>query len=131
MDAITVFAGVWLYGLPSVLLGLISVYVSALSIEKALSVRNGIEAKEVRIISEKYQEISADIHQYLERGTTILEAYGGYRGEKRPILLVVAYPNQYDELIQIINRYDKEAFVIVTETKDVHGEGFTFNAPRI
>ena len=131
MDAVTVIAGVWIYGLPSVLLGLISVYVSSLSIEKALSANSSIRAKEVRIISDKYEEISRDVHTILDRGSTIIEAYGGYKGEKRPMLLVVAYPNQYDELIRIINTHDKEAFVIVTETTDVHGEGFTFNAPRI
>ena len=34
------------------------------------------------------------------------------------------------KIIDIIHKYDKEAFVIVTETKDVHREGFTYT-PRI
>lgn len=131
VDAVTVLVGAAVYGFPAVLLGLVSVYASSVAIDKTLSLNNGIQAKEVRIISDKYQEISEDVHRFLDRGSTIIEARGGFHGDPRPMLLVVAYPNQYNELLDIINRHDKEAFVIVTETKDVHGEGFTFVSPHI
>ena len=129
-DAITVLLGIWIYGIPAVLIGLFSIFFEGFGIEKALTINNGIIAKEIRIISNEYQQISKDIHEILERGTTIINAKGGYSNEVRPILLVVCTNKEYDQIIEIIHKYDKEAFVIVTETKDVHGEGFTFT-PRI
>ena len=130
-DTLSVLAGAWIYGLPAVLLGLVSVYVSSMSIDKALSANNGIQAMEVRIISHAYQDISREVHTKLDRGSTIVPVVGGYKQEERVMLLVVVYPNQYDELLSIINKYDEKAFVIVNETKDVHGEGFTYTTGRI
>ncbi len=127
-DTLSVVVGAWIYGLPAVLMGLISVYASSASIDYVLKAGDGIKAKQVCVISDHYQEIIKDVHSLLDRGATILEATGGYKGEKRPMLLVVVYPNQYDQLIKIIDSHDKNAFVIVSETNDVHGEGFTYAA---
>ena len=55
-------------------------------------------------------------------------AKGGYEGEDRPIVMTVVYENQYQGVIDLINRYDKQAFIIVSDTNEVHGEGFTFDA---
>ncbi|MGN1389951.1 MAG: DUF2179 domain-containing protein [Bulleidia sp.] len=33
---------------------------------------------------------------------------------------------QYSKLLEIINQYDKKAFVITTDATDMHGEGFTY-----
>ena len=73
-DAITVLLGIWIYGIPEVLIGLFSIFFEGFGIEKALTINNGIIAKEIRIISNEYQQISKDIHEILERGTTIINA---------------------------------------------------------
>lgn len=129
-DAIIVILGIWIYGISAVLIGLFSIFFEGFGIEKATSLNRGYIAKEIRIISKEYVNISKDIHEILERGTTIINAKGGYSNEDRPMLLVICSNKEYDQIIDIIHKYDKEAFVIVTETKDVHGEGFTYT-PRI
>ena len=127
-DALTVIFGLLVYGPREILIGLLAVYFSAFAIEKVSSIYNGNQAREIRIVSNKYQEISKEIHEKLSRGTTIISAKGGFTDEDRPNLLVVVPVVQYEEVLSIINKYDKEAFVIVTETKDVKGEGFTFTS---
>lgn len=129
-DAIIVILGIWIYGIEAVLIGLFSIFFEGFGIDKAMNINSGYKAKEIRIISEKYLEISKEILEILERGTTIINAKGGYSDEDRPMLLVVCSNKEYDQIIDIIHKYDEKAFVIVTETKDVHGEGFTFT-PRI
>lgn len=130
LDGITVIAGLFIYGINSVLIGLISVFFTSFTMERVINLYNGVEAKRIEIISDKYLEISNDIHTILERGTTILSATGGYTNKDKKMLLVIVSSEQLEEVIEIINKHDKKAFVIITEAKDVHGEGFTYE-PRL
>ena len=129
-DALIVILGIWIYGVEAVLIGLFSIFFEGFGIDKALNSNKGINAKEIRVISDKNLEISQDVHSILERGTTIINAKGGYSNEDRPMLLVVCSNKEYEPILDIIKSRDDKAFIIVTETKDVHGEGFTFT-PRI
>ena len=62
----------------------------------------------------------------IDRGTTILDGEGGYTHEKRKVLMSVVGDNEYQKVLDAVNRIDSRAFVVVTDIKDVHGEGFTY-----
>lgn len=126
MDAITVVAGMFIYGLNSVLIGLISVFLMTFAIEQTMSIYGGIIAKKFEIISDKYEDISEDIHEIVERGTTVLDVTGGYTNDKKKMLVVVVSEEQYSSVKAIIDKHDSNAFVIISDTKDVNGEGFTY-----
>lgn len=125
IDSLTVILGALVYGIEAALIGIISVWVSSYMINKAITF-GGHDAKNVMIISEKYQEIMDQICQSMNRGATILEAVGGYTGEKRPVLMIVIVKKQFAELNRIVSHIDPSAFVIVTEAHEVQGEGFTY-----
>ncbi len=125
VDALTVILGLFTYGLEEVLIGLISVYTSAIAIDKVITMRGNI-AKEVKIISDKYEEISQRIQDELGRGTTLLHGEGGYTRDKKRIVLVIVDSKQYTELMKIIDEIDSDAFVFSSDTTEVKGEGFTF-----
>ena len=129
-DAITVSLGLLVYGLNAVLVGLICVFITTQALNYGLHAYTGIEARKIEIISDRYQEISDEIHKVLDRGTTLYDIEGGYTRDKKKMLMVVVAEEQYDDIKSIIDKFDPNAFVIVSGTKDVHGEGFTF-APRI
>lgn len=129
-DTVTVLAGLYLYGLNAVLIGLISVFLLTLTLNWSLNIYGGIQAKRFEIISDQYDKIAGDIHSSLNRGTTILDVQGGYTGNKKKMLLVVVSEDQSNQVKEIIDKYDPEAFVIISEAKDVNGEGFTFE-PRM
>jgi uncharacterized membrane-anchored protein YitT (DUF2179 family) len=126
VDALTVLLGFYAFGLEAVLIGFISVWACAFSLDKIL-VFGGQQAKAVYIISEHYKELIPLIHDKLDRGTTLLNATGGYTGENRPVILAVIMKNQYPELTQIIHSIDKHAFFIANETTEVKGYGFTLD----
>ena len=130
MDAVTVLAGLYIYGLNSVLIGLVSVFLTTIAINYTMNIYSGVEAKKFEIISDKYDLIAKDIHEVLERGTTVFDITGGYTGKKKKMLMVIVSEDQYNGVKQIIDKYDPSAFVIISEAKDVNGEGFTFE-PRI
>ena len=130
MDTVTVLAGLYIYGLNSVLIGLISVLLTSVALDKTMNIYGGVEAKRFEIISDKYLEIAEDIHGILERGSTILDVTGGYTGNRKKMLLVIVSDDQYSAVKEIIDKHDPTAFVIISEAKDINGEGFTYE-PRI
>ena len=130
IDSLTVIFGLYIYGLNAVLIGLLSVFMLSFAIERTLNMYSGMRARKYEIISDRYQEISDEINNVIDRGTTIVDVRGGYTGNERKILMVVVSEDQTRAVDEVINRYDPEAFVITTDTNEVNGEGFTFT-PRL
>lgn len=125
VDALTVLLGAAVYGLQAALTGILSVWVSSYMINKTMMI-GGHDARNVMIVSNKHKEIMDKIHEALERGTTILEATGGYSSEKRPVIMAVVAKKQLPELQHLVSHIDPEAFVIVMEANEVQGLGFTY-----
>lgn len=124
-DGLTVCVGIMAYGLEAALIGLISVYVSSIMINKVLTI-GGHDAKNVMIISEAYEEIISSVYREVHRGATVIEAQGGYTGKHRPIIMVVVSKKQLPALNRLVTHIDPEAFVVVTDTTEVQGLGFTY-----
>ena len=102
--------------------GIISAFITAMGIE---FIYNGSQSSyQVDIISDKWEEISAFAQTEMERGTTIIHANGGYRGDDRIILRIVFDRRQYNKIRNYIAKVDPKAFVTYTQTNAVFGEGF-------
>ncbi len=123
IDVVTVLAGYLVFGIEPVLIGLISAYACSLVIDKVLLFGTN-KAISVNIISEHYLEISKMIHDELDRGSTVLSAYGGYTNKERPVLLCAIDAKEYPDLIRKISDIDKEAFIISNQANEVRGNGF-------
>ena len=130
VDATTVIAGLYIYGLNSVLIGLISVYLLSFAMERTINMYRGIEGKKFEIISDRYEQINEAILKKIDRGTTILKGQGGYSHQDREVLMAVVSNEQLSEVKDVIDEIDPDAFVIISDVKDVNGEGFTFE-PRL
>ena len=122
---ITDALGVATYGLQAALMGIISVFVSSVAIDRTLTL-GAVRSKNCMIISAHPEELMAYIHEQLYRGTTLLEAKGGYTKEQRQVIMVVVSRKQYPLLEHEVLRIDPNAFIIVTDTDEVHGLGFTY-----
>lgn len=125
IDALTVLFGAAVYGLQAALMGILSVWVSSVLINKTMLI-GGHDAKNVMIISNKHEEMMNKIHEELDRGTTILEAKGGYSNDPKPVIMVVVVNKQFPQLQHLVHHIDPEAFVIVTSAHEVQGLGFTY-----
>ena len=82
---------------------------------------------QVDIISSKWKEINEYAQTVLDRGTTIIRAEGGYKGEERIILRIVFDRMQYEKIRDYIASVDPHAFITFTQTNAVYGEGFNSN----
>ncbi len=127
VDALTVIAGIIIYGPEAVLVGLISVFATSYGIK--IMMRYGTtRSKKIEVISKHADAIMDEIHGSIERGTTRLKAYGGYSKEERDMFVTIVGENQYQKVLDIINKHDSEAFVVVSDVNAVRGEGFSYEA---
>ena len=125
IDATTVILGMFvLKNLILTLLGVISAWITAMVIDKIFLGRS--QAFTARIVSDKYEEINLAIRQEIDRTTTIYTATGGYSGENKSVISVTFSMRQYADLMAIIKRIDKKAFVSITRAHEINGEGWTY-----
>ncbi|MBN6185601.1 YitT family protein [Aneurinibacillus sp. BA2021] len=114
-------------GIEKAMLTVVAVYVSARVVDLLLS---GLQKqRSVIIISGKPDELTRVIHQRLVRGVTMLHSMGGYSRKEGQVLLVVVQLYEMDKLRRIVEEIDPRAFILALETKEVHGEGFSFPSP--
>ena len=81
-------------------------------------------AKVLYIISDKPREIAEEISRRLEHGTTMLYGSSVYTGKDKTVLMSVVKKYEIGKLKKIINGIDENAFVIVSDAREVLGRGF-------
>ena len=124
-DGVITLLGVIVFGLQEVLMGIVYIYASSWAINKVMVPKTN-EAVALYIITNKKKEICDYIHIDLFRGTTILQGKGGYTDQERDIIQTVVSKSQYMNLSHFVEKTDPYAFVIVSDAKEIKGEGFTY-----
>lgn len=81
-------------------------------------------AKMVYIISQKNDEIAEQIGNQIKRGSTSLYGKGMYKKQDREVLFCVASRNEVREIRKIVKDIDSNAFIVITNAREVFGEGF-------
>ena len=109
------------FSLYEIIIGLISVLAYSLAV--SLTQRIGYESYFCDIISDKWEEINTEILK-LDRGTTLVDVVGGFTGRKRKMIKTMIGKNQYLTIIDIVKKIDPEAFVSISSTHEVFGEGY-------
>ncbi|GAA3345061.1 YitT family protein [Lysinibacillus sp. FSL M8-0216] len=122
IDGIIAISAAVVFDLEKGLYALIGLYVTTKTID---IIQLGFsQSKMVYIITLKQDEVREAIYAEVNRGVTKLQAFGGYTGEARPVLMVVVYQTEFTKLKQLIKSVDPSAFVIVSDAYEVLGEGF-------
>ena len=123
LDAIVIIAGGFVYGnFESMLYASVAIFVSAQVLDYVIfGISRGAM---IMIISDKNDEIRNMLIGDLDRGVTVLKGQGGYSKQDKNILLCACYDNQAHKLIKKIKSTDENAFFIVTQSKQILGNGF-------
>ena len=81
-------------------------------------------SKLIFIISEKNDKISREIGEYIKRGTTGIYGKGMFENKDRLVLMCAAGRGGVVKIKHIVQENDKEAFIIITNAREVLGKGF-------
>ena len=119
---IVAIAGVAFRSWPVTFYSLVSLFISEKFTD--LVATFGDSAKSVQIFSAQTEAIAAQIMRELERGVTGIHARGMYTGRDSLMLLCVVSNKQLPTLVQLVRRADPAAFLIVTDSREVWGDGF-------
>lgn len=122
-DAFVVILGGIIYkNFESMLYAAVVIFVSAQVLDYVIfGVSRGAM---ILIISEQSEKLCNMIISDLDRGVTILKAQGGYSKTDKDVLLCACFDNQTHKLIKKIKSADENAFFIVTQSKQILGNGF-------
>lgn len=122
IDTLIVAAGVFIFGLEIGLYAVAAVFVTG---KVSDAILDGLKfAKIAYIISDHPEEISEHILRELGRGLTGLEGQGMYSEKHKMVLMCVVSKKEAVLLKDIVKNADNEAFLILSEAKEVLGEGF-------
>ena len=122
IDGAVVVIGMYVFGIHKALYAIIAVY---LVTKVSDGLIEGLKfSKAVYIITEKPEEIARMIMEDLDRGATGINAKGMYSGQDKLMLFVVVNKKEIVMLKEKVDEIDPQAFVIVTDAREVHGEGF-------
>lgn len=123
IDAIIVIIAVIVFReLDVALYSAVTIFITAKVID---AMAEGVDyAKVIYIVTAKGKEVSDVLNANLERGTTILPATGGYTGDDKQLVITVTRRNVLAQTLRLIKQTDPAAFTFVTDSTEVHGEGF-------
>ncbi len=103
------------------LYALITVFISSRLLDFVLY---GLDrGKLVYIISDHGQVIANRLLVELDTGVTFTEGSGAYSGASKRILMCAVKNHNFPKLRQIVKDEDKNAFIIVSDTAEIIGEG--------
>ncbi|MBQ7362926.1 MAG: YitT family protein [Clostridia bacterium] len=127
-DAAIVLIGMLVLGdLVISLLGIVSVFICAIAVDKLFIGES--RAFIAHVVSEHYEEINERIIHRLNRTSTVVDCTGGYSGESKKMLISTFSVDEYAEFTAIIAEVDKRAFITVHRAHEINGEGWSYDSP--
>ena len=123
MDLIIILLGGVVFGdVDAVLYGILSTFVTSTVIDRFMY-RMGAGTLAI-IITDKGALTAKRIDEVIGRGSTSIKAVGSYTRQDRDVLLCACSNSQAYVLRRAVFEADEKAFVMLTETGQVFGEGF-------
>lgn len=86
--------------------------------------------KAAYVISLQSDRISSRLLTELSRGVTELKGRGMYTGMDRPVLMCVLRSRDIPHMKKIVQEEDPEAFIFISDVREVLGEGFSYEPER-
>ena len=123
IDGLVIFsAGIVFRQWEVILYSALALFISSKVVDAILA---GVDyAKMVYIVSDHAEKISRGIYNRMHRGVTGLQSISMYTGKNRCVLLCVIRKVELPKLKGVVNGIDPEAFMIISDAREVLGNGF-------
>ena len=120
-NALLLLACLFHFSLEIVLYTLIYFFVTTQLVNMVVTGLN--QRKAVMVVSPQWQEIAREIMETMQRGVTIVNGEGGYTGQPLRIIYSVVTFQELSRFKEMVQSFDPQAFMVVTETLEVMGKG--------
>jgi len=128
-DGIVVSLCLLVFSVDSFFFAILSIFITSATMSY---IESGLNKKKlVYIISDMSDDISQDILSEVQKGVTKVPIVGAYSHKGMNMLMVTLETKKYHQLVDIVNKHDKGAFMITDTVSDVHGEGFTYESGTV
>lgn len=107
----------------NILYGIVLVMIYTMVLDKLLLL--GATRTEIKVISEKADEIRNAILEQIDRGVTLLDGESGYLRNKTQVLLSIISKRELPKVEKLIHSIDPESFIVVSRVNEVSGRGFS------
>ena len=107
----------------NVLYGVVLMITYTTVLDKMLLI--GTTKTEVKIISEKAEEIRRAILRQVDRGVTLLHGQGGYLQRETEVILSIVSNRELPKVERLVNDIDPESFMVISRISEVRGRGFS------
>lgn len=119
---IILVGGVIFSDIDGIVYGMIINYLFAVIVDRAIIGFNS--GKVAFIVTEYGKKVCNTIDECCMRGSTILKALGGYKGSSKEVVLVAGNNRDMYYIQKKVKDVDPESFIIIMDTREIHGEGF-------
>jgi len=128
-DGIVVLLCLFVFDRDKFFFAILSIFITSAAMNY---IENGTNKKKmVYIISQFHGEITKDILHDIGRGVTMIPSVGAFENQEKPMLMATMDTKDYQQLLSIVDKHDKEAFMITDTVSDVHGKGFTYESGSV
>lgn len=118
-DGLIVVSGVFVFGWTKLMYSFISLYIISVMTDKVIL---GIsESKAFYIITEHEADVKKFILEHLSHGVTVLDAKGGFTGNRQKVIMCIVPTKEYFIAKEGIHEIDPNAFFVVTDAYEVSG----------
>lgn len=118
-DGIIILSGVFVFGWTKLMYSLISLYIISIMTDKVIL---GIsESKAFYIITDHEAEVKNFILSHLSHGVTVIDARGGFTGNRQKLIMCIIPTKEYFVAKEGIYAIDPNAFFVVTDAYEVSG----------
>ncbi len=122
LDGVIIISAGFVFSAENALYALIGLFITSKTIDL---VQVGLNTSKVAfIISDASAQIAQSVLYELDRGLTRIQGVGGFTNEEKQVMMVVIGQREVTRLKQLIRDADPYAFVIISGTSEVFGEGF-------
>lgn len=122
LDGAIVLTGMAIFGLRFGLYAIVTIFI-IMKVSDALT--EGMRyARAAFIITDEKDQVAKEILLNLNRGVTGIQAKGMYSHEEKCMLYCVVSKKEVVALKDLVKEIDENAFIIVTDAREVLGEGF-------
>ena len=123
-DFIIMLSQLAFHPLEDLLYGVLLILSVSFSLNKVMLF--GTSRTEIKIVSEKSDEIRKAILSQVNRGCTLLHGSGGYHGNEVDVILSVVSNHELPKIERVAREIDPASFVIISRVSEVWGRGFSY-----